>query len=128
MKNTLAFLIALLLAPLADLPAADVPVKKPNILFIAAEKHTSTHTDRDLAGCRQARRFRGQQEARKKGGATPSDKVQDALLRIHGERVLHTVLDIRPDGKTVDLGNRDFTLYRCGELNRPEVPPPIDKP
>jgi hypothetical protein len=50
------------------------------------------------------------------------------LLRIHGERVLHTVLDIRPDGKTVDLGNRDFTLYRCGELNRPEVPPPNDKP
>jgi hypothetical protein len=38
------------------------------------------------------------------------------------ERVLHTVLDLRPDGKTVDLGNRDFTLYRYGEWNQPASP------
>lgn len=50
------------------------------------------------------------------------------LLRIHGERVLHTVLDIRPDGKTVDLENRDFTLYRFGELNRPKGSPTHEKP
>ena len=38
------------------------------------------------------------------------------LMRIHNERVLHTILDIRPDGQTVDLGNRNFALYRFGEL------------
>ena len=40
------------------------------------------------------------------------------LLRIHEEALLHTVLDTRPDGKVIDLGNRNFTLYRWGELNQ----------
>ncbi len=39
------------------------------------------------------------------------------LMRTHEEKVLHTLLDIRPDGKVVDLGNRGFTLYRRGEIN-----------
>ena len=38
MRRTNSLLAALLLAPLAALHAADVPVKKPNILFIAADK------------------------------------------------------------------------------------------
>jgi hypothetical protein len=37
MNHTLTLLTALLLAPLAAPHAADVPVKKPNILFIAAD-------------------------------------------------------------------------------------------
>ena len=37
MNPTLTFLTALLLAPLATLHAADVPVQKPNTLFIAAD-------------------------------------------------------------------------------------------
>lgn len=39
------------------------------------------------------------------------------LQRIHGEPVLHTLLDTRPDGSDTDLGNRSFVLYRWGELN-----------
>lgn len=50
------------------------------------------------------------------------------LLRIHSERVAHTLLDIRPDGKTVDLANGDFTLYRFGELNLPDALRPNEKP
>ncbi|MCU0873032.1 MAG: hypothetical protein MUE50_11895 [Pirellulaceae bacterium] len=34
MKHTLPFLIALLLAPLAALHAAEPPAKKPNVLFV----------------------------------------------------------------------------------------------
>jgi uncharacterized sulfatase len=39
MKHTLPFLTALFLAPLAALHAADVPIKKPNILWISSEDH-----------------------------------------------------------------------------------------
>mgnify|MGYP000633941218 CR=1 FL=1 len=39
------------------------------------------------------------------------------LVRVHEEPMLHTLLDSRPDGTTIDLGNRNFTLYRWGELN-----------
>lgn len=40
------------------------------------------------------------------------------LNRIHNQKVLHTVLDDRPDGSVVDLGNRGYLLYRWGELNQ----------
>jgi iduronate 2-sulfatase len=37
MKHTITLLAALLLAPLASLPAADAPTPKPNVLFIAVD-------------------------------------------------------------------------------------------
>ena len=37
MKPTLTLLTALLLTPLAALPAADAPTKKPNILLILSD-------------------------------------------------------------------------------------------
>jgi len=39
------------------------------------------------------------------------------LVRVHEEPLLHTLLDLRPDGTVVDCDNRNFTLYRWGELN-----------